>query len=408
MPGSKSHTIRAVAVASLAAGTSRILRPLEAADTQSCVTAFRSLGAKIDTALGVWTITGVGGCPLPAENVVDVGNSGTTLYVAMGASALAKGWTVFTGDEQIRRRPAQALISAIGDLGGESFSTRDNGRPPLLVKGPILGGPLDLDCSRTSQYLTSLLLAAPLAKRDTKIRVAQLVEQPYIEMTLAWLGAQDIQLDHAAMDYFLVKGGQSYRAFERSIPGDFSSATFFLCAAAITGSSLRLTGLDMNDSQGDKAVVGMLADMGARVETGGGGVTITGGPLKGGRFDLKATPDALPALAVTACFAEGETTLWNVKQAREKETDRISVMCAELRKMGARVEELPDGLVIRGSRLRGAIVRGHGDHRVVMALTVAGLAAAGETIVDTAESAAVTFPKFVTLLQRVGGKVAVA
>jgi 3-phosphoshikimate 1-carboxyvinyltransferase len=405
MPGSKSHTIRAVALASLAEGTSTIRRPLDAADTRACVRAFRALGADIRTDAETWTVTGTAGEVQTPPDVVDVGNSGTTLYVAMGAASLGKGWTVLTGDAQIRNRPAQSLIEVIGDLGGEAFSMRGDGRPPVVVRGPIRGGPVDVDAGKTSQYLTSVLLATPLAERDTKIRVTRLVERPYIEMTLGWLERQGVHVQRADMDYFLVPGKQTYTAFDAEIPGDFSSATFFLCAAAITGSTLTLEGLDPADTQGDKAVLDMLAAMGAAVEPKPGAVTITGGKLRGGAFDLNATPDALPALAVTACFAEGETRLANVPQARLKETDRIAVMCEELGKMGGDVEELEDGLVIRGAPLRGARVDGRGDHRVVMALAVAGLAAEGETVIDTAESVAVTFPTFTDLLRQAGAEI---
>ena len=192
------------------------------------------------------------------------------------------------------------------------------------------------------------------------------------------------------------------------VPADFSSATFFLVAAAITGSELTLCGLDYLDTQGDKEVVNILKTMGAEVETGERYIRIRGGVLKGGEFDLNAMPDSLPALSVAGCFAEGETRLVNVPQARVKETDRIAVMCRELKKLGADIVERPDGLIIRKSRLRGCAVHGHCDHRVVMALAVAGLAASGETVVSTAESASVTFPNFVDLMKKLGAEISVA
>ena len=194
------------------------------------------------------------------------------------------------------------------------------------------------------------------------------------------------------------------------MPADWSSATFFLAAAAITGGSLVLDGLDVGDSQGDKEVLGMLEKMGCLTEIVPGGVRIQGRPLSGAVLDLNGMPDALPAMAVTACFAEGETRLVNVPQARMKETDRITVMTAELLKLGADVEELKDGMVIRGKRqtpgscaspaLKGALVDGHHDHRVVMALAVAGLGCCGKISIRGAEAADVTFPGFFELLSR--------
>ena len=406
IPGSKSHTIRAVVLASLASGTSRIVAPLDSSDTCAALDAARLFGAEV-SAGEEWIVTGTDGRPVLPVDVVDVGNSGTTLRIFLGVAALCDGWTFFTGDEQTKRRPLQPLIDAYRLLGAEGFCARGNGCAPAALRGRITGGRTEIRAV-TSQFLSSLLVSAPLAERDTEIRVLQLNEAPYVEMTLAWLEGLGVVWERRGWERFSVRGGQGYRAFERRIPGDFSSATFFLCAAAATGSELLVRGLDTADVQGDRAVVGMLAEMGAKVEPVPGGLRIRGGDLRGAEFDLNATPDALPALAAAACFASGETRLRNVPQARLKETDRIAVMARELAKMGADVEELQDGLVIRGRPLRGARVSGHGDHRVVMALAVAGLAAEGETVVDTAEAVRVTFPTFVDLMRRCGASMELA
>ncbi len=406
IPGSKSHTIRAAVIASLADGVSTIREPLDSLDTLACVRVCRGLGAQIqaEARTANWTVTGTGGKLAPPEDVLDVGNSGTTLYVTLSTAALGRGWSVFTGDEQTRRRPAGPLLEALRALGAEAFSTRGNGLAPIVIRGPLRGGHASIECP-TSQYLTSLLLNCPLAEGDAVIDVPLLNEQPYVEMTLSWLDRQGIRYEREGFRRFRVPGRQSYKPFDLAIPADFSSATFFLCAAAITGSEVTLLGLDRNDSQGDKAVLDYLAAMGAGVEWLPDGVRVRGGQLRGGEFDLNATPDALPAMAVAACFASGETRLVNVPQARIKETDRIAVMRQELSKMGARVEELPDGLVVRGGGLRGAEVDGHADHRVVMALAVAGMAASGRTEITTAEAAAVTFPNFVELMAGLGARI---
>jgi 3-phosphoshikimate 1-carboxyvinyltransferase len=223
-------------------------------------------------------------------------------------------------------------------------------------------------------------------------------------MTLDWLTRQGIRFEANGLTSFRIPPRQKYHAFKRQVPGDFSSATFFLVAGAVTDSDVTLLGLDMADEQGDREVVRMLEAMGAEVSVSMTGVRIRRRTLDAQEFDLNATPDALPAMAVAASLAKGETRLVNVAQARVKETDRIAVMAAELRKMGAKIKEREDGLVIRGGRLKGAEVCGHNDHRVVMALAVAGLAAEGETTIDTAECAAVTFPNFVELMQKLGGR----
>lgn len=401
IPASKSHTIRAVVIGALADGTSTITNPLCASDPLAAVRVCGKFGAEINQGKD-WCVRGVGGRPIVPDDVLDTGNSGTTLYLTMGIAALVNGYSVFTGDEQIRSRPGGPMIEALRSLGVEAFSTRGDGTPPLVIRGPMKGGAVDLDGSRTSQYLSGLLLSCPLAQADTEIRVRNAVERPFIEMTLGWLDDQGIAYERDGCDRFRIPGGQSYRAFSKRMPGDFSSAAFFLCAAAITGSELTLVGLDMKDSQGDKAIVDMLRHMGAKIEEVPEGLCITGGALAGGEFDLRGTPDALPAMAVTACFAQGVTRLVNVPQARMKETDRIRVMREELSSMGARVEELPDGLVIEGGPMHAARVHGHGDHRVVMALAVAGLACEGRTEIDTAEAVSVTFPDFVELMQGIG------
>lgn len=404
IPGSKSHTIRALLCGLLAGGTSIIRKPLDSSDTRSCLRMVRLLGARVREEEGLWRVEGCGGeIPVP-EDVIDVGNSGTSLYLGMSLAALCEGHTIFTGDHQIRNRPAGPLLSSINDLGGKALSTRGNGMPPCVVSGRMKGGSTAIE-AHTSQYLSSLLLASPCASGDTEIRVPLLNEAPYVAMTLSWLERCGIGYEKDDMKYFRIRGGQRYRAFDEAVPADFSSATFFLAAAAVTGSRLVLEGLDLGDTQGDKAVVDILERMGARVERGERFIAIEGAAMRGGVFDLNAIPDALPALAVVACFAEGETRLVNVPQARLKETDRIAVMRMELSRMGARVEEAPDGLVIQRSGLKGARLHGHGDHRVVMALAVAGLAAEGETLIDTAESVAVTFPEFERLMRVAGANI---
>ncbi len=407
IPGSKSHTIRGLIIGALADGTSVLDRPLRSSDTESCIRVCEALGARVAAADNrKWLIQGTGGELQAAGAPVDVGNSGTTLFLAMTAAALAPGETEFTGDEQTRRRPAGPLMAALRSMGAMAYSRHGNQCAPLVVGGGLRGGQVSIECP-TSQYLSSLLIGCPLAQGDTVIEVPLLNEKPYVGMTLGWLDALGMEWRGAGdFSRFELRGGQRYPSFERAVPADFSSATFFLVAAAVTGSRLFLRGLDMQDTQGDKAVVGMLEAMGCEVQVEAGGITIEGPDrLRGGTFDLNATPDALPAMAVAGCLARGETRLLNVPQARAKETDRLAVMGRELRKLGAEVEELPDGLILSESRLTGAEVDGHGDHRVVMALAVAGLAAEGATAVSTAEAAAVTFPDFVDLMREVGAEI---
>ncbi|WP_455381539.1 3-phosphoshikimate 1-carboxyvinyltransferase [Salinispira pacifica] len=393
IPASKSHTIRALIFATLADGRSRIQNPLDSNDTRSCVNACKLLGGKIVSAPGEFIVDGTGGTLSVPEDIIDVGNSGTTMYLCAGAAGLAPGWSLFTGDAQIRRRSIQHLLNSLSDLGAESFTSRDNGCAPFAIRGPLRGGRTSLE-SHTSQWLSSLLISLPLVAADSQIEVPILNERPYVRMTMSWMNELGVQYEAEEMRRFRIPGGQHYSGFTRQVPADFSSATFFLCAAAITHSTLTLDGLDMNDTQGDKGIVDILREMGCDIVVDGTSITISGKELTGGEFDLNSMPDALPALAATACFGNRETRLVNVPQARAKETDRIHVMAEELRKMGATIDESSDGMTIYPSKLKGDFVNGNSDHRIVMALAIAGLGASGTTIIDTAETAAVTFPTF--------------
>ena len=385
IPGSKSHTIRAVAIASLAQGSSRILAPMESADSLAAVEAYRRLGAEIDMQPEIWRVEGTGGMLRVPDDVIDVKNSGTTMRTVLGSCALLRdGMAVVTGDAQVRNRPAGPLADSLNDLGASVRSTRDNGKPPFVVQGRLRGGATTID-GFDSQYVTSLLLNTPLADSDTTIYVPALNEQPYVQITIDWLRRQGIEFEHDEMREFRVSGGQSYKTVDHKIPADFSSGTFFLAAGALGDNDVILRGLDISDPQGDKAVVDYLREMGAGVEVQDEMIRVRAGELRGAELDLNATPDALPMMAVVGCFAKGTTTLANVPQARIKETDRIAVMCTELSRMGARIRELEDGLVIEESDLTGTKVSGHGDHRVVMALAVAGMASGGETIIDSAD-----------------------
>ncbi|MBN2268978.1 MAG: 3-phosphoshikimate 1-carboxyvinyltransferase [Sedimentisphaerales bacterium] len=414
IPASKSHTIRAVAIASLASGDSVIRAPLLSGDTSAVVNAYQALGAKIDTSdPAAWKVSGSSGRIAVPEKTIDVLNSGTTLRIAMGSAALAPpGRPIrFTGDDQIQARPVAPLIDALNDLGAECASLKNNGCAPVKIAGTLKGGKTAIAC-KTSQYLSSLLLCTPLAEQDSEINVTLLNEPDYVRMTLDWLDKQQIEYENESMRRFRIKGRQAYKPFDAAIPADFSSATFFLCAAALLGDEVTILGLDFADSQPDKAVVDYLKAMGADIAIAPDRVIVKAAPLRAAEIDMNRTPDALPAMAVTAAFAEGTTKLLNVPQARFKETDRIKCMAAELTKMAVNVEELPDGLIIHGTNnylaprfTGGFLLHGHADHRIVMALAVAGLALENQSTIDTAEAMSVTFPDFANLMQSLGANI---
>jgi len=427
IPASKSHTIRQLLIASLADGVSEIKYPLDSLDARSCVSACRTFGAEVTEyraddpsnpnpadekgeKLVSWKVVGNNGFKkIKPQRNLDVGNSGTTLYLALAVAGLQSEPVEFTGDEQIQKRSAAPLLDALSGLGVQCKS--NNGCAPITIKGTWKGGRVSLPCP-TSQYLSALLIASPLAPSGavTEIDVPLLNEKPYIEMTLSYLKAHGIPFEaDSDFSHFVIPGGSSWKAFSSSVPGDFSSAAFPAAAAAITGGPVTLLGLNPKDTQGDKFVFEMLKSMGCRVQWGkndenGDFLTVSrDGSLHGGTFDLNETPDLLPAAAVIAAYAEGDTALVNVAHARIKETDRIAVMKAELAKLGVNCTERSDGLIIHGKGAlsppeKTPIIDGHGDHRIVMAFATAALASPVPIEITTAESASVTYPEFLDLL----------
>jgi len=413
VPGSKSHTIRALVIAALADGESTVRAPLDSEDTRSCVGALRALGVEIreESRAGrpaAFVVTGTGGRFSQPTAPLDCGNSGTSFYILLSVAALADFPVVFTGDEQLQKRSAEPLLAALESLGARVERHGNGGRPPVTITGPIRGGTADMAC-KTSQYLTSLLLSAPLASAPTEITIPLLNERPYVEMTLSWLDSQDVKVSQDGWSWFGIPGSRQYHGFDRTIPGDFSAATFFACAAAASGSRLQISPLDMNDSQGDRAVFACLRDLGCTVSHDEQSVTISGPDreMQGGSVDLNTMPDALPAMAVFGTRTN-ELRLVNVAHAREKETDRIEVMATELAKLGASVEQRTDGLEIRRSTLSGGTVCSHGDHRVAMALSIAGLIAEGPVTVEDSACVSVTFPDFFDQLRAAGGRVEIS
>jgi 3-phosphoshikimate 1-carboxyvinyltransferase len=401
VPASKSHTIRRLLIASFANGTSSIDFPLDSLDTRSCIAICQCFGAQITRQQNTLIVESSLRDPRYSYlSPLDVGNSGTTLFLALAFAALGIEPVTFTGDEQIKRRSAAPLLHALTGLGAHISS--NNGYAPITVCGPWTGGRVQLPCP-TSQYLSALLLAAPLtaAGTVTEIDVPLLNERPYIDLTLSYLSQQGIEY-YAAPDYtcFRIDGGAQYHPVHGSVPGDFSSAAFPACAAAITGGPITLFDLDRDDPQGDKQIFTMLEQMGCTVVWDKTTVTVSRtAPLRAGTFDLNATPDLLPVMAAVAAFAPGTTELINVAHARIKETDRIAVMHHELKKLGVASEEKPDALIIQGTgRVNGGAVNGRGDHRIVMALAIAGLGAAAPIDVAGAEAADVTYPGFVAMI----------
>ncbi|MHC1630726.1 MAG: 3-phosphoshikimate 1-carboxyvinyltransferase [Methanotrichaceae archaeon] len=403
-PPSKSYTHRAIIISALGSG-GLIKRPLISDDTRATISAVENFGANIDQNQDL-KVEGVSGKPQTPEDVIDVENSGTTLRLMSAVAALTDG-AVFTGDTSIRRRPNGPLLKALKDLGAQAFSVKKNDCAPLVILGRLLGGNTRLDGSISSQFLSALLIACPLADADTNIEIkGELKSRPYVEISLEMLRQAGVRINTDFCE-FQIKGDQKYDLKNYTVPGDFSSASYLLAAAAVTKSELTVLGLQPS-KQGDAAIVGILKNMGAKISwnQNNGILKITGHELQGVEVDASLTPDLVPTIAVLGAVAKGRTIIKNAEHVRHKETDRLHAMTIELSKMGAEIEEKPDGLVIDGGQLKGAFVGGHHDHRIVMALTIAGMVAGGTTI-DTAESVSVSYPAFFREMAQIGANVSV-
>ncbi|MEM3402055.1 MAG: 3-phosphoshikimate 1-carboxyvinyltransferase [Candidatus Hadarchaeales archaeon] len=410
-PPSKSYTHRAFAIALLAEGKSRIKNPLLGHDTMATIEAARILGAKIARKGDIWEVTGVGRKISPTLEEIDAKNSGTTMRLFSAISALSPKPIKIIGDSSLLKRPMGPLIDALAKLGARGKCHGREGRPPVVVGGPLEGGEVEITGKISSQFISALLIAAPLTPNGVEIRITEeLRSKPYVEITLELLekaGAK-IKRDSSLMN-FKIPGNQSLRPLDITIPGDFSSAAFTLGAAAITDSRVKVKNLDLRTAQGDKRIVDYLEKFGAELSISKESVEVLGGAgLCGIDLDCADTPDLVPVLSVVGCVAEGSTTIFNVPHLRLKESDRLKVLSLGLSRLGADVGEMEDGLRIKGGKkLRGNRVSSYGDHRMAMAFGIAGLVAEGETLVDGAESIPVSYPSFVEDMRKLGARMVV-
>lgn len=410
IPSSKSQSIRALILALMAQGESCLTKVLDSEDTQDALKVCKDLGAYI-TLHENQLILKSDGLPLKTEaKKINSGNSGITTYFVMPILGLRKNSDqpiILDCDEQMRARPVHPLVNALRNLGMTIKYLKEEQKLPLAISGYLTGGSTEVD-GMSSQYLSALLMALPCAENKSEIRVKDLHERSYVEMTLNWLKTQNIHYAHQKTDtedVYLIQGKQRYKNFKFTIPGDFSSASYLIAAATLIKGSVELKGLDRQDSQGDKALVHILQKMGADISTKETSLIIQGEKtLTGLKIDANDIPDLLPILAVIGTQACGKTEIINVQHARIKETDRIHSMTEGLRALGAKIEEYENGMTIYQSKLRGASVKGYGDHRTVMALSVAGMLAEDSTLIDDSEAIHKTFPNFIELMCSLGAK----
>lgn len=413
IPGSKSGTARGLLLGTFAKGTSHIYNPMPGIDSYSIIECCELLGAKIDARNDDhWIVESPGfeNLKIPA-NVLNVGNSGTGFYFLTTVAAMLEGKSIISGDYQICYRPIAPLLEAIRQMGGKAISTRDNELAPLLIEGKIEGGHTIKMPGKNVQWSIGLMICCPLLDKDTHIDFDNLGERPYAALTMDWMKAAGVHMTNNNYESFDIPGNQTYKPFSKKAPCDWCGASYPMVAAAITpGSRIKLLDMDINDFQGERAYVDIINRMGGHVEVlndGKDGVIVEGGhPLHGIEIDCKDTPDAIPALAVLGCCCtEGKTVLKNIEACRMKETDRCKTIVEELTKMGGKFEETFDTLTIYPSKLKGATLNGHHDHRIVMASTCAALVAEGETFIDSVEHVGVSFPRFYEEMTHIGANI---
>jgi len=399
-PPSKSHTHRAFILAALADGESVVSSPLLGEDTCATLDAVAALGAAVSRRGDDVVICG-GGLRAP-EDVIDCKNSGTSMRILTGVAAQIVGTISFTGDASLCSRPMKSLLDALAEL-GVAVTTADGGCAPFSVTGPATGGCVHIRGDISSQFISALLIGAPLGGRELNIHLTTpLTSRPYVEMTIAAMQKRGVTVVTTG-DGFIVPGGQSYRPASVTVGGDFSSAAFLFAAGALAG-DVCVTNLDPADPQGDKMFIGLLEKLGAAVSREPDGSVRAGrGELRAADVNLADAPDLFPIAAVLATQCSGTMRLYGAAHLRFKESDRIKSTALFLRDMGADITETEDGCIIRGaSPLHGAKVTTFGDHRIMMAAAVAGLIADGTTIIDDPGCCAVSYPAFVADMQALG------
>ncbi|MCK9229867.1 MAG: 3-phosphoshikimate 1-carboxyvinyltransferase [Syntrophales bacterium] len=405
LPGSKSWTQRVLAAATLARGVSRLRHCLRSEDTDLLSEGLRALGAGIETAGDETIITGTGGRLTGAGRPLFMGNNGTGARFLLSLASLAEGPTVIDGDGRLRERPMKPLLRALDILGARCDSIGSDDYLPVVVHGGgIGGGKVVFRDSESSQYVSSLFMAAPRASGMVTIELAgRILSRPYIDMTLQVMSHFGVCAEEEEGDEgprFRIAGRQDYRARDCLVEGDASGASYFFIAAALCRGRVRVTNIGAGSGQGDLGILDLLRDLGCRVARGDGYIEVEGRPLAGGArtWDLSSMPDMVPGLAVLAAFRPGQTIIANVPHLRYKESDRLAAMAAGLTKTGIRVRELPDGLVIEGGSPRGAAVSTYNDHRLAMSFAVAGLAT-GDMIIENGDCVGKSFPTFWTVLE---------
>ncbi len=403
-PPSKSYTHRALIAASLAAGESRISRPLDADDTRLTAGALQRLGVPVDWRSDGIVVAGCGGRLPPGDPVIlDLGNSGTSLRLLASVALLSPRPVVLTGNARMLERPLGPLADAISALGGRVTPLGRAGFPPIRVEGSLRGGPAVVDGSMSSQFISSILMAAPFAEEDVELSIPDIpASRSYLDVTTDVMAAFGARIERDGYTRFRVRSGSGYRGRAYAVEGDYSSASYFFAVAAVCGGRVTVDTLNPVSVQGDRRFLEALRQMGCRVSADAESVTVerTGG-LSGVTIDMSAAPDTVQTLAAVAAVAASPTTITGIGHLQYKESDRVNVTAETLRRMGAGVVVGDDRMTIEPAPLRGVTVDPQDDHRTAMSFAVLGLGVGGVTITDPG-CVSKSFPGFWDAFQEAG------
>ncbi|MBL7170402.1 MAG: 3-phosphoshikimate 1-carboxyvinyltransferase [Candidatus Omnitrophica bacterium] len=405
-PPSKSYTQRAIMIGSIN-GSCKIVNPLYADDTLATINAWKELGAVIKKESNHLRIRGFYGSPCPRGHSINVRESGTLLRFILPIIALAKGSFKVLGERTLLGRSNRTIVEALKSWNISIAGTGKDHKLPIKLegKGEIRGGKTYVSGEQSSQTISSLLIVAPFAKEDTTIIVKdKLVSRPYVDVTIDVLQQVGIQVKKESYKKFYIRRGQRFKTQKKFIVhGDYSSAAFLIAAASLLPSDVTITDL-VDDKQGDKKIIDILKKMGAKINRVDNAVNVKGPfELKGINIDCGDTPDLVPILAVLGCFAKGKTRIYNISHLAHKESNRITTPAGELMKLGADISTTKNSIIVKQSCLKPGHVSARGDHRIAMALVIAGLRI-GDVRIEGIECISKSYPDFFKDIKSLGVK----
>jgi 3-phosphoshikimate 1-carboxyvinyltransferase len=398
-PSSKSMTQRAIAAGLLAGGTSTISNPSYCDDSLAAMSIAAGLGARLEPAAGILKITGAGELK---EKKLNCGESGLAIRMFSPIAALYKTELIIIGTGSLRKRPMSMVVEALRQFGVKCES--ENGFLPLIIKGPIKGGNCEIDGSMSSQLLTGLLMALPVASKDSVIKVNDLKSKPYIDMTLQVLDKFGIRIENDKYKKFIIAGNQRYMPCSFEVESDWSGGAFLLVAGAING-NVTVHGLRPDSRQSDKAILTALDKAGATLSIADSSVSIKKSALKAFEFDATESPDLFPPLAALASYCKGTSGIKGVSRLIYKESNRSEALAEEFAKMNISIEVTGDYMLVTGGKVKGAHVTSHDDHRIAMAEAVAGIGASDKVFIKDSQCIAKSYPGFFNDLREIGASV---